>query len=307
MLAVVRYLSYILIMKKDHEIDYQAYPGGFACPLGRLTSRYINMSGPIGVAYERSINYQKSWHEHDEVDLTFPQGSARLEFEDVTGNRWIVSATEFLWMPAHLQHQQRATSVLWDNFALFPKSASIQASLRRMKTKVSPKQKEQLLKTQVFPRSSLLSDLVTRVFQDRIVAKVRDHDRLMDRILEECLRIILKREESEYHLKELDLPLIDHALRFIEGNLFNEITAVSIAQASRTSTATLYRLFAVEIGMNPIEFQRKRRLDEAVQPLRSRNYSISDIAIIVGYQDVAAFSKSFKKQFGASPMKFLEA
>ncbi|MGZ6442182.1 MAG: helix-turn-helix transcriptional regulator [Pseudobdellovibrionaceae bacterium] len=310
MLAILKYLSYILIMKTSKlnlEIDYQAYPGGFTCPLGRLTSRYINMSGPIGVAYERSINYEKNWHEHEEIDITFPQGSSRLEFKEEGGKKWLVSASEFLWMPAHINHRQRAISILWDNFALFPKPPSIETNLQRMKIKATSKLREQLQHTHVFARSPLLNDMINRVFQERIIAKKRVQDNFMDKVLEECLRIILNREDSDYQLKKLNLPLVDLALRFIEANLFNEISATSVAKAARTSTATLYRQFACEVGMNPLEVQRKRRLDESAQLLRSGKYSISDIALIVGYQDLAAFSKSFKHQFGISPREFAES
>ncbi|MGZ3782356.1 MAG: helix-turn-helix transcriptional regulator [Pseudobdellovibrionaceae bacterium] len=307
---ILKYLSYILIVKSSKlnlEIDYNAYPGGFTCPLGRLTSRYLNMSGPIGIAYERSIKYEKSWHKHEQIDITFPQGSSRLEFEEESGKKWIVNASEFLWMPAHIKHRQRAGSVLWDNFALFPKPPSLEANLQRMKIKTMSKLREQLQHTHVFARSPLLNDMINRVFQERIVAKKRVQDNLMEKVLDECLRIIFKREKSDLQLKDLNLPLIDLALRFIEANLFNEISAASIAKAARTSTATLYRQFATEVGMNPIEFQRKRRLDESAQLLRSGNYSISDIALIVGYQELAAFSKSFKHQFAISPREFAES
>lgn len=306
MLEVLKDLSYILIMKPKLEIDYEAYPGGFICPLGRLTSRYINMSGPIGIAYERSINYQKSWHEHDEIDLTFPQGSSRLEFEEQNGKKYTVSSSEFMWMPAAIKHRQKPVSVLWDNFALFPKEPSIESTLQKLKIKTTQAAEKILSATHILPRSALLNELVVRLFEDRIIAKKRDEEGLMSKIIEECLRIIFKKEESSYSLQELDLPLIDLSLRYIEANLFNDISAVSIAKAARTSPATLYRQFAAELGIKPLEFQRKRRLDEALQLMISGKYSISDVATIVGFQDLAAFSKSFKKQFGVSPKQYLE-
>ena len=52
----------------------------------------------------------------------------------------------------------------------------------------------------------------------------------------------------------------------------------------------------------PIEYIIKLRMNEALHHLHNINYSITEIAEKVGYEDIYHFSKLFKKQYRVSPM-----
>ena len=70
----------------------------------------------------------------------------------------------------------------------------------------------------------------------------------------------------------------------------------------------LRKLFKKEIGLSPLEYLTKLRMDSAEKLLTSlwtNAYSINEIAQMCGYDDALYFSRVFKKRFGCSPTKYI--
>jgi AraC family transcriptional regulator len=91
------------------------------------------------------------------------------------------------------------------------------------------------------------------------------------------------------------------ALRYIESNLFSELRLDQVARQARTSVASLLRHFRAAFKQTPYAYARRRRLDEASRLVKAGAHSITDVALIVGYEDVAALSKAFRSRFGVAP------
>lgn len=67
-------------------MDKPQVPVGLQRPVtGALLRRVVNFSGPIGVAYERTVGYEKDIHHHDRFTLAFARGSSRVAFDFVDG------------------------------------------------------------------------------------------------------------------------------------------------------------------------------------------------------------------------------
>ena len=49
---------------------------------------------------------------------------------------------------------------------------------------------------------------------------------------------------------------------------------------------------------------KKIRLDQAKELLTSTGYPVKSIASLCGYEHPFAFSRSFKQEFGVSPMQY---
>lgn len=56
--------------------------------------------------------------------------------------------------------------------------------------------------------------------------------------------------------------------------------------------------------MSPSEFIREVRLKKAVGLLKSNEYNIDEIAIIVGFNSTSYFIRSFKKKYEITPTDF---
>lgn len=62
--------------------------------------------------------------------------------------------------------------------------------------------------------------------------------------------------------------------------------------------------FKRQFGMSPYQYRIHVRMDKAVELLCNLDYSIKDIASILGYSTQYEFSNHFKKYFSISPSKF---
>ena len=67
------------------------------------------------------------------------------------------------------------------------------------------------------------------------------------------------------------------------------------------------KLFRREMGMTPLEYMTGLRMKKAeimLGAMWTKDYSVTDIAQLCGYEDALYFSRVFKKYFGCSPTAF---
>ena len=67
------------------------------------------------------------------------------------------------------------------------------------------------------------------------------------------------------------------------------------------SRSALADRFIRLIGVPPMHYLASWRMQVATQKLRNTSASLAQVAEIVGYDSEAAFSRAFKKAFGAAP------
>jgi len=72
------------------------------------------------------------------------------------------------------------------------------------------------------------------------------------------------------------------------------------------SRVHLYRKLKALTGLSPADFVKDFRLKRAAQLLSQKNLKVAEVAYAVGFQDVAYFSKCFKKMYGESPTQYAE-
>ena len=94
------------------------------------------------------------------------------------------------------------------------------------------------------------------------------------------------------------------AVRYIEEHCTENIYVDDMAKLCFISPSQLRRLFLKELGMSPIEFKNKKRMELAINMLKYTYSRISEIADSVGFDNVYVFSRVFTKHFGISPSKY---
>jgi AraC-like DNA-binding protein len=286
-------------------------------PEGKLLSQKVDFDGPIGIAYERCIGYTKSKHTHDRMTITFPRGSSR-SFIKVFPESKSFNLTEDLVhvMAKGHEHAQGSVSSIYDTFALFVTNEYYQSHLKKLGVKdgeINPF----LSHTQVFPKSNVLSELITRYFFCRVLETSPSSielNHLESMILTEVFMVGRKvtsaktKDQKENKLGQTivsEETAILRAIEFIESNLFEKMDVEALVKSSRTSQATLFRLFKKELKLSPIEYVRNRRLDEANILLKTGQYQVGDVALLVGYEELSSFSKAYKQRFKMAPSSAL--
>lgn len=97
---------------------------------------------------------------------------------------------------------------------------------------------------------------------------------------------------------------LKNALDYIEENLTAEIELKDIADQAYFSLYHFHRIFGAIVGDNMKEFIRKRRLTEAANDLIGSDNRIIDIAVKYQFGSQAAFTRSFTKMYGMTPMQY---
>jgi AraC-like DNA-binding protein len=101
-------------------------------------------------------------------------------------------------------------------------------------------------------------------------------------------------------------PYVGRALAMIHSRATHPWTLDELAREVGLSRSALGERFARHIGMSPMRYHSRRRLQYAADRLRHSKAPVSQIAYEIGYESDAAFSRSFKREFGASPAAFRE-
>lgn len=94
---------------------------------------------------------------------------------------------------------------------------------------------------------------------------------------------------------------IQKAIDYIENDVGVQFDLYKIAEEATMSLPHLYRIFYSLTGHPIKDYIRKRRISVAAEHLRNSNRSLLDIALEVGFESHASFSKTFKKIVGMSP------
>ncbi|WP_028375565.1 hybrid sensor histidine kinase/response regulator transcription factor [Leeuwenhoekiella sp. MAR_2009_132] len=106
---------------------------------------------------------------------------------------------------------------------------------------------------------------------------------------------------------QIDIDLISTIKEIIDTNINNpELTPGFLSDAMAMSSSKLYRKITQLTDLSPNEFIRTIRLKKSVQLLKTKNYNVSEVANLVGFNDPLYFSRCFKKQFGRSPSSLLK-
>lgn len=94
------------------------------------------------------------------------------------------------------------------------------------------------------------------------------------------------------------------ACRYIETNYNSHVTVEDLTKILGISQPYLYRLFKENIGLSPKEYINDKRLSIAKDMLTKTDFSVSEIATAVGYPDLQAFLRFFKKHCKLTPTKY---
>lgn len=107
--------------------------------------------------------------------------------------------------------------------------------------------------------------------------------------------------EATGWLSGLRDPHIGKALGLMHARPAARWTIDALARNVGLSRSTFAERFAALIGVPPMHYLGRWRLQVAAQHLEHQGVSVAQVATLVGYESEAAFNRAFKKQAGVPP------
>ena len=97
---------------------------------------------------------------------------------------------------------------------------------------------------------------------------------------------------------------IRQAKNYIESEYMTGITVGEVAARLGLDRSYFSNLFRQAEGKTPQQYLCEVRMGQAARQLMERGYTVTEAAASVGYADVFAFSRTFKRCFGVPPSQY---
>ncbi|PWH13866.1 MAG: ATPase [Anaerolineae bacterium] len=122
--------------------------------------------------------------------------------------------------------------------------------------------------------------------------------------IEETIERIHVALERRRRLSQDAQRLVRQAMLFIHQNYAQPITRAEIARYINIAEDYLTFCFRQELGMTPIRYLQRYRIQQAKTLLKTSTRSISEIALEVGFSDSGYFTRLFHRETGLAPEAF---
>jgi len=104
--------------------------------------------------------------------------------------------------------------------------------------------------------------------------------------------------------KRLALDRVARVKALLEARVGQSLDLQGLAREVGCSPFYLSRTFSSTTGMTISQYMRRLRIETAADLLASGRFSVSEVAVEVGYQSLSHFSKAFQQIKGCLPSKY---
>ena len=124
---------------------------------------------------------------------------------------------------------------------------------------------------------------------------------LFSQLLDECFTVT-NRNESEQGIQDIVLKVKS----FVDEHYKDQISLNQLANRFNVGDSYLSHMFKEITGFNLMLYLASVRIQHAKELLEKQDISITEVALMVGYDDYSYFSRVFKKIEGFSPRVYRE-
>ena len=128
--------------------------------------------------------------------------------------------------------------------------------------------------------------------------------RLIDLMVIRTLRTWAQRRGSQAQgwIRGLGDARIARVLQAVHHQPFQRWTVAELAALSGMSRSSLSARFADLVGEPPLRYLARWRLVQARDMISGNGQRVGEVALLIGYESEAAFSRAYKAEFGHSPV-----
>jgi AraC-like DNA-binding protein len=98
--------------------------------------------------------------------------------------------------------------------------------------------------------------------------------------------------------------IISKVVHFMNENIENHLSIDDLATFCAYSPSYFYRRFVAEMGLPPLTYFMRMKMNKASILLITTNMQVNQVASKIGFTDSFHFSRVFSKHIGMSPQKF---
>ena len=164
----------------------------------------------------------------------------------------------------------------------------------------------------VFPYSKKIHTLI-KAFVNESSSLVPYMDSLLLCLFQE---IIIRLLQSEFIKEEHDKKpltdarqhyhdeLLEKILTYIDETIYEPITVGEICQKFSMSRSSLQILFNENLNQTPKKYINELKLEKSRQMIGEGRYTISEIALMLGFNSIHYFSRAFTQKYNMAPTEY---
>lgn len=144
-------------------------------------------------------------------------------------------------------------------------------------------------------------ELLIKIWNERSPLYVLKAKIQLEQIIIDLFNLNTKSKDYLFDENRL-IPAIDYINCFYD----REISVKELAGLCNLSVSHFRRIFKEKTGFTPLGYRESVRIHWAKQLLISDLFTVSEIALKLGYYDIYHFSKDFKKHTSMSPKEYVK-
>ncbi|MBB3128670.1 AraC family transcriptional regulator [Paenibacillus rhizosphaerae] len=130
---------------------------------------------------------------------------------------------------------------------------------------------------------------------------------LSNLMAQHLLEIIANPSKQPYISRNLTDRQISRVIEYMHVHYDRDISLEELAKVVNFSQTQLNRMFKQSTGLSPYQYFIHLRIDKAKTLIKSREFTIGEIAVMLGFVDQSHLNRHFKKITGLSPGEYMSS
>ena len=132
----------------------------------------------------------------------------------------------------------------------------------------------------------LFQEIIIRLLQSEYISDIPDKKPVTD-------------ARQHYHDE-----LLEQILAYIDETIYEPITVGEICQKFSMSRSSLQILFNENLNQTPKKYVNELKLEKSRQMISEGRYTISEIALMLGFNSIHYFSRAFTQKYNMAPTEY---
>ena len=300
LVAVTSHITCRLITTNDYKYTLETLSPPYL--FERILPR-IRISEILGYYYSiRNAGYHFKGEKHNYFELTYVDRGTL--FTTVEGKRYELKEKELMIYGPGQFHTQDIPEGC---------SCSYVTIIFDMETVVYDEESThyELLLNKVFGYDKKIYTLI-KTFVTESTSQIPYMNSLMLCLLQETIIRLL---QSEFIGKKNDRPvtgarqhyqdeLLEKILAYIDETIYEPLSIAELCQKFSMSRSSLQILFKENMDISPKKYINEMKLEKSLQMICENKYTISEIALMLGFNSIHYFSRAFTQKYHMAPSEY---